>query len=265
MKDALYSGVWGTIGPRFEEACTLIAQRCTARHCVLTHSHTTAYEITLRSLLVSRGDHVLCSIYSAPMNAEIAMALCALPVFVDVGKYSLLPTPNSVDEALYRDARIKAVVLDYDEQLDLPGIVQVCTRHDRPLILNAAGALDASFSQEGLYAAVYDLMGCGAAVTQQESVYRMLFACHHCGNTPGTGASIAEKAVVGGDMRITEFQALDAMDYLRSSHPATPISQRRCIPAYENPALRSAYFCKMTGADTFCWKDDYPHLLAQLK
>jgi len=63
-----------------------------------------------------------------------------------------------------------------------------------------------------------DLRCCAAILTDEEEIYGDLFAYHHCGHRPGTGATVdgTKDSILGGDMRITEFQALTALLMLRS-------------------------------------------------
>ena len=56
----------------------------------------------------------------------------------------------------------------------------------------------------------------GAILTPDESLYEIFYQIHHCGHRPGIGATVdmSEETVVGGDMRITEWQAAELLEML---------------------------------------------------
>ena len=49
-----------------------------------------------------------------------------------------------------------------------------------------------------------------------EELYEIFYQIHHCGHRPGIGATVdlSEETVVGGDMRITEWQASELLEML---------------------------------------------------
>ncbi|MBO4887013.1 MAG: hypothetical protein J5589_01700 [Firmicutes bacterium] len=56
----------------------------------------------------------------------------------------------------------------------------------------------------------------GAVVTPSVSLYEFFYQIHHCGHRPGIGATVdlSEETIVGGDMRITEWQAGELLESL---------------------------------------------------
>ena len=64
---------------------------------------------------------------------------------------------------------------------------------------------------------IVDFRSLAAILTDEEDVYGDLFAYHHCGHRPGTGATVdgTKDSILGGDMRVTEFQALAALLMIR--------------------------------------------------
>ena len=215
LRETLYSGIWGTIGPRAQEAGSLLGERWGNGFGLLMHSGTAAYETALRSLGIGHGDLVLCPAGGQRMDGEIAAAIGATPVFRKGAQGSL---PLSVEDcrASLADLRqVKAVGLDDTRGLDLPGMVQVCREGGCELILNMQDNLDRTEGWEGIYAAIFDLGVCGGAVTGREEIYRSLFAWHHCGHAPGTADSLSFDQILGGDMRVSEWQAIAAMEILK--------------------------------------------------
>ncbi len=56
----------------------------------------------------------------------------------------------------------------------------------------------------------------GTILTPDKSLYEIFYQIHHCGHRPGIGATVdlSEETVVGGDMRITEWQAAELLEML---------------------------------------------------
>ena len=101
--------------------------------------------------------------------------------------------------------------LDADEALDEVLTEEVNAR------LHAIGDPKPDFSKAKPRFLVVDFRSCAAVLTDEETVYGDLFAYHHCGHRPGTGATVdgTKDSILGGDMRVTEFQALAALVLLR--------------------------------------------------
>ncbi len=100
--------------------------------------------------------------------------------------------------------------LDADEALDTV-LAELNAR------LYAIGDPKPDFSKAKPRFLVVDFRSCAAVLTDEETVYGDLFAYHHCGHRPGTGATVdgTKDSILGGDMRVTEFQALAALVLLR--------------------------------------------------
>lgn len=262
MKESLYSGLWGTIGPKFEEVSEMLAKKCGGEHGVLMHSATAAYEVVLRSMNLCHGDAVLCSVYSDRMDAEVAAGVGIVPVFSDIEKETLAISLELVETILNSRKDIKVIVADYMETLDLNALKKLCEKYSCKLVLNAGDALDCTFDFAGIYAVIFELGICGAAVTGETEIYNDVFAWHHCGHAPGTAASISFDTIVGGDMRISEWQALQVMEIMKDTHPVSDLKERGYVPAWENAALKSDYFRKMTGFAGDYTAEDYPNASA---
>ena len=56
----------------------------------------------------------------------------------------------------------------------------------------------------------------GAILTSDESLYEIFYQIHHCGHRPGISATVdlSKETIVGGDMRITEWQAAELLEML---------------------------------------------------
>jgi hypothetical protein len=67
-----------------------------------------------------------------------------------------------------------------------------------------------------------DAGGGGLVVTDDQALWMGAFAYHNCGRAPGAGCSLVMDAIVGGDMRVTEWIAVVAEEILRQNAMAIP-------------------------------------------
>ncbi len=75
-----------------------------------------------------------------------------------------------------------------------------------------------AWQADGKLVLLMDFGFAGALVTRDPELYQTFYALHHCGHPPGIGATVdlSEESILGGDMRITEWQALALLDLLSS-------------------------------------------------
>ena len=75
-----------------------------------------------------------------------------------------------------------------------------------------------AWQADGKLVLMMDFGFAGALVTRDPELYQTFYALHHCGHRPGIGATVdlSEESILGGDMRITEWQALALLDLLSS-------------------------------------------------
>ena len=75
-----------------------------------------------------------------------------------------------------------------------------------------------AWQADGKLVLLMDFGFAGALVTRDPELYQTFYALHHCGHRPGIGATVdlSEESILGGDMRITEWQALALLDLLSS-------------------------------------------------
>lgn len=217
LKDVLYSGQWGTIGPHSLSDGAALADYFGAKYALLTYSGTAAYESVLRSLGVAHGDRIITASYSSPMNSLVAAVCGAAPLFIDIDIDTGMQTPDGIEKALGENNAIKAVVADLPggNCFDICGIARVCAQYHVPLIVNAGSSLKTSFDGKPLtayaYAVVCDLepyIGRGGVVfTDNYDAYIGASAYHNCGRPIGAGSTLNFDDIIGGNMRITEWSA----------------------------------------------------------
>jgi pyridoxal phosphate-dependent aminotransferase EpsN len=114
---------------------------------VALSSGTAAMHLALRLCGVGPGDEVLCPTFTFVASANPITYLGAKPVFLDSERASWNLDPNSLEDALRRESRPKAVVVVhlFGQSADLDAIVSLCDRYDVPLVEDAAEALGATY------------------------------------------------------------------------------------------------------------------------
>ncbi|MBO7175921.1 MAG: DegT/DnrJ/EryC1/StrS family aminotransferase [Clostridia bacterium] len=242
--EVLNSGVWGTIAPHSVSAAKALAELTGAAHGLLCHSETAAYESVLRYLGASlselpHGDVVVVGEESVPLDSLNALCVEATPLFCPVCKRCGMISPKALGECLkHAPLPLRAVVLDYHAdragEYPLDVISALCREHHVPLILMAGGHIGANHDGKPLTAyaeaviyslgegSAVDAGGGGLVVTDDQALWMGAFAYHNCGRAPGAGCSLVMDAIVGGDMRVTEWIAVVAEEILRQNAMAIP-------------------------------------------
>ena len=216
---AVLNGQWGTIGPKSIEGAKQLCSLTGIPFGVTTFSLTAALEALLRGMYIGYGDEVMVASYSDAADAMAAAAIGAKPVFADID-------PNtctlSVDSAKQRwSGNIKAVIADAPGGSfgSLKQLHELCRQKGAKLILNLQGSFSAALGEESLAGQadavavnLDDNLLCpgvqgGALLTADEPLFESAFAFHNCGRTFGEGCTLAFGEIIGGDLRIAEWQA----------------------------------------------------------
>ncbi len=219
LNNVLTSGVWGTIGPEFIKSCKYIAEYRDNKHGLLTFSYTAALEALLRSLEIGYGDEVITSSYGNPINSMTISAIGATPVFIDI-EYET-GTISIERLAPYITDKTKAVIVDQiaGNACDIEMVKNICTERNIFLIENASDGFKTTFKdiQTSKYsdASVFDLstpagldLGMGGAIlTDNEDIFQSSYAYHNCGRHFGEYNNLKVDFILGGNMRITEWQS----------------------------------------------------------
>ncbi len=146
VREAFASNWLSTVGPNVDAFERAFAERI-GRPAVALSSGTAAIHLGLQLLGVGRGDEVLVSDLTFVASVNPIQYLGATPVFVDSDADTWMMSPSLLADALDdrarrgRTPRAVIVVHLYGQSADLDPIVEVCRRHDVPLLEDAAEAL----------------------------------------------------------------------------------------------------------------------------
>ena len=160
-----YDSNWiAPLGPHVDMLEEEFADAIGVDRAVALSSGTAALHLALVALGVGPGDEVVTSTLTFAATANVIRYVGAVPVFVDSDAATWNMDPQCLAEALddtrKRGRRPKAVIaVDlYGQCCDYATIVDVCRRHDVPLIEDAAEALGATYRDRS--AGSFGAIGC---------------------------------------------------------------------------------------------------------
>ncbi len=247
-------GQWGTIGPHFLKANQEIASFAQVKHALVTFSASAALETVLRGKNIGFGDCVAVADWSDPIDAMTVAAVGATPLFVGCG------TQEGLSVSHLGDLTVKAVVADYP--CDVAALSAYCKEKNIYFILNLGDTWGAKQHGEPIgrladacvvdmsQGCTLDLGLCGCVLTDSQEDFDLFYAYHNCGRPMGDGATLTFDAIVGGDLRVAEFQASMIPLQLAQLAPLTAASEvsakRERAGMAKAPFFQSDYFKKLT-------------------
>lgn len=217
--EKVLGSAWGTIGPEFVQSGKAMAAYCKTAYGLTVFSASAAMETVLRAMNIGFGDEVIVASYSNPLDSMVTSAVGAAPVFADVCGETLTLTCEQIEKC--RTVKTKAVIADLPagNACDAKSLSAYCRNHHLYLIINMDDSFQTEFEGVPIAkyadAAVADLsqgkalsIGEGGAVlTDNEELFHLFFAYHNCGRPFGEGCTLAFDELIGGDLRIAEWQA----------------------------------------------------------
>lgn len=110
-------------------------------------SGTSAIHMALKALDVKQGDIVFCSSLTFSASANPIIYQNATPVFIDSEKETWNMNPKALEKAFEKYPSPKAVVLVhlYGTPAKLDEIVEICKRHNTPLVEDSAESLGSTY------------------------------------------------------------------------------------------------------------------------
>ncbi|WP_406053525.1 DegT/DnrJ/EryC1/StrS family aminotransferase [Kribbella sp. NBC_00889] len=214
LLEVLDSGDWGaTSGQKVAEFTTAFAQSIGARYGVSVVNGTVALFLALRALGVGRDDEVIVPAYTFVASATAVVLAGARPVLADVTPETLHLDPAAVGRLI--SPRTKAIMPVH--LAGAPADVDALTEYGVPIVEDAAQAHGATWRDRPVGtlgdAACFSFQSSkamtagegGLIVTDDEAVYRKVWALHNVGRSLEGGWY--EHPDVGWNLRMTEFQA----------------------------------------------------------
>lgn len=217
LLDALHSNVWGVGGKRVGELECEYSQMHDAKFGVACCNGTVAIQIALVAAGVQAGDEVITSPYTFMATGLAALAVGAVPVFVDVeaGTHNL--DPAQIEAAITPRTRAIMPVHIGGRPADMDRILDIAKRHDLKVVEDAAQGWLASWRGKGVGAlgdaGTFSFQSSknfasgegGMILTNDEAVFQAAWSYHNCGRK--LGGEWYQHATAGFNYRLSEFQA----------------------------------------------------------
>ena len=219
LTNVLYHGAWGTVGPEFFEAGKVIAEYTKSAYGLVTFSASAALETVLRGFTIAYGDEVIVAAWSDPLDAMVTAAVGATPVFADVCPETLTLTSDSVAPRVTERTRAVIADLPAGNPCDAKALAAFCRERGLRLILNLNDAWGTAFDGVPIHryadaavinmadGTVLDVGLAGAVITDDRKNYDLFYAYHNCGRPVGEGCTLTTDDIIGGDLRVAEWQA----------------------------------------------------------
>lgn len=131
------------LGPNVNEFEKEFAIKVGSNNAAALSSGTAAIHLALKSLNVGEGDIVFCQSLTFSATANPIIYQNASPVFIDSDYKTWNMDPKALEEAFRLFPQVKAVIVVhlYGLSADLDPIIDLCKKHNVPLIEDAAEAL----------------------------------------------------------------------------------------------------------------------------
>jgi len=223
VRRVLSSG-WVVQGPEVEAFENAIAEMHHARQCIAVSSGTAALHVCYLSLGIGSGDIVFIPSFAWPSAANMAMAVGARPVFVDV-----LPDTYNIDpvdlqmrikqcvKKKWGIPRLIVAVHEFGLTADIETVLEIAKEYEMEIIEDAACALGATY--KGTPVGTFGKMGIfsfhprkaittgegGAIVTNDDSLAEKCRMWRNHGQVFKNGER--DFQVAGLNYRMTEVQA----------------------------------------------------------
>ena len=120
-----------------------LAEKVSSNHAAALSSGTAAIHLALKATGVKQGDIVFCPTLTFSATANPIIYQNATPVFIDSDYETWNMSPKALEEAFekYPEAKAVIVVHLYGLSANMDKIMEICKRHDVPIIEDAAESL----------------------------------------------------------------------------------------------------------------------------
>lgn len=245
----LRSGRW-FLSDRVAEFERVFSEFHHARHGCAVSSGTTALQVALEAAGVGVGDEVVVPSYTFVATAAAVALVGAVPVFVDVSPDTYCIDVAAVEAAVTERTRAVIAVHLAGQPADLDALVTLCRARGVRLIEDAAQAHCAEWKGRRV-GAIGDLgtfsfqasknlnAGEGGFVLcDDEALAEAAWSIHNCGRSHD--GEWYEHPLIGGNYRMTEFQAALLLSQMRNLEPQTDLRSK-------NAALLTEHLSDIEG------------------
>ena len=133
------------LGPDVAQFEKDFARFCNAEHCVAFNSGTSALHIAMRLLNIGPGDEVITTPATFVATSWAISYVNAKPVYVDIEDATFNMDPARVEKAITPRTKAILPVHLYGHPVDLDPLLEICKRHNLPLVEDAAQAHGATY------------------------------------------------------------------------------------------------------------------------
>jgi dTDP-4-amino-4,6-dideoxygalactose transaminase len=146
------------LGPDVSALEDEAARYTKSRHAISCASGSDALLLALMALEIKPGDEVVTAPYSFFATAAAIARLGARPVFVDIAPDTYNLDASKIEAAITERTRAVMPVHLYGQCAEMSAIMEVCSRHNLPVIEDAAQAIGAE--DDGREAGAIGAIGC---------------------------------------------------------------------------------------------------------
>jgi dTDP-4-amino-4,6-dideoxygalactose transaminase len=233
------------LGPEVEALEREVAEYCQCPYAVGVSSGTDALLVVLMALGVRPGDEVITSAYSFLATGGAIVRLGATPVFVDIDYDTFNIDASSIEKKITSRTRAIMPVHLFGQMADMDAILRIASRHQLPVIEDAAQAIGAEAA--GRRAGASGYAGCLSFYPTKN-----LGGAGDGGMVTTNNADLAERLkvlrdhgfrnryyseVLGGNFRLDAIQAavlrvkLRHLDRWTSARQRNAAEYRQCMPS----------------------------------
>ena len=133
------------LGPDVAQFEKDFAKYCGAEHCVAFNSGTSAEHVALLLLGVGPGDEVITTPYTFVATSWAISYAGAKPVYVDVDDATMNLDPKLMEQAITKKTKAVLPVHLYGQPFDVDPILEICKKHNLPLVEDACQAHGAKY------------------------------------------------------------------------------------------------------------------------
>lgn len=204
---AVFASGWITTGPQNAALEQAFCQLTGNQHAIAVSSATAGMHVTLMALGIQPGDEVITPSLTWVSTLNIITLLGATPVMIDVDRDNLMVSAEQIEAAITPRTRAIVPVHYAGAPADIDALRAVSTRHNIPLIEDAAHAVGCYYK--------------GRHVGQQGTAIFSLHAIKNITCAEG-GIVVTDDAQLADRLRSLKFHGLGVDAYDRHTHGRKP-------------------------------------------